>query len=89
MTTTATTYLTAVAARERHKGRLYVHARALLVAHRLGLDLRDFARPAGLPPVNAGLTRCPGCGANVTPDHRPGSVECGETRRERDHQLGT
>jgi hypothetical protein len=36
-----------------------------------------------LPPVNAGLTRCPKCSWNVGPDHVPDSAECRQDAAER------
>lgn len=75
---------------ERQRARTALRTHVLDVVDRAGIrGRRPFLRPATIR-VNAGLTRCPGCGANVAAGHhRPGSEDCDETRRERDHQLAT
>lgn len=53
----------------------------------IGLPDGRYYRPANRP-INAGLTRCPGCRTNVRAGgHRPGSEDCQETRRERDTSV--
>ena len=69
---------------ERQRATRFLRRLVVDTATELGLDPRPFRLPATIR-VNAGLTRCPGCGANVwARSHAPGSTDCDETRRERD-----
>lgn len=70
---------------ERLRATRFLRRLVVDTAAELGLEpLSRFKQPATIR-VNAALTRCPGCGANVAArGHRPGSPDCVETRRERD-----
>lgn len=75
---------------ERIRARQDLRRRVVAIAVELGLEHAGAFRQPATIVVNAGLTRCPGCGANVTArGHRPGSEECHETRRERDLSRST
>lgn len=69
---------------ERGRARKALRLIVLRVVDDLGLPRGRFLHPARIK-VNAGLTRCPGCGANVRAgQHAPGSQDCRDTRYERD-----
>lgn len=75
---------------ERIRARQDLRRRVVAIAVELGLPHAGAFRQPATIRVNAGLTRCPGCGANVAAGgHRPGSSECDETRRERDLSRST
>lgn len=71
-------------AAERVRARHQLRRDVMRVVEELGLEHpRRFLWPADRV-VNAGLTRCPRCGTNVRAgQHRPGSLDCDETRRDR------
>lgn len=69
---------------ERQRARAALRRTVIDTVVALGLPIGPH-RIAATRPVNAGLTRCPGCGANVTArTHRPGSPDCHDARRDRD-----
>lgn len=72
---------------ERLAARKHLRRTVLDTVRALGLPAGPFYHPPA-PKINAGLTKCPGCGANVRAgQHAPGSEDCHETRRERLYSM--
>lgn len=75
--------LAELVAAERLKAAAHLRATVVAAATDLGLPLSRYYRPAPRVPVNAGLTRCPACRCNTTPDHTPGSDDCRQAAHDR------
>ena len=70
---------------QRTEARQHLRRTVVALVAELGLEHPGRYRHPATIVVNAGLTKCPGCGANVRAGgHRPGSQECHDSRYERD-----